>query len=495
MIFSIPQRLVARALQRLCAVILLLAPFASCMDEEEYTTAAGDRLRFSRDTLQLDTIIGGEPSGTFTLVVHNPAGSALRIPRVHLQQGGASPFRVNVDGTFLAGGEASDFEVAAGDSLRVFLFARTPDTGQALPQLNEDKLLFTLESGVEQEVVLRAFSQSVETLTGLRVSGAMRLEGERPFRVMDSIVVERGGELTLAPGTRLFFHPDARLVVHGTLLAEGTRERRIVMRGDRLGDMFEAAGQSYDRIPAQWDGVTLTTESRGNRLSYCDVHSGVSGITCRAGDSDTEQLRLEHSIVHNMSGNCLTARGARLVVGNSQITNAGGDCVSLVGGDARFVHCTLANFYPFAGGRDAALRYTNYAGDERVPLQRAEFVNCIITGYAADNIMGNRSSAHPDDAFSFRFAHCLLGTPRTEGEEIEACLWDERSNAVWGADLFAPAFDLQRLIFTFTPAAESPVRGAAEPSASAEYPTDPLGTPRPAGTAADIGCYQYTSAE
>ena len=55
--------------------------------------------------------------------------------------------------------------------------------------------------------------------------------------------------LKLEPGTRFYFHNGAKFIVHGTLLAEGAVNNPIVMRGDRLGNIF--TNQAYDQLPGQ----------------------------------------------------------------------------------------------------------------------------------------------------------------------------------------------------------------------------------------------------
>lgn len=43
-----------------------------------------------------------------------------------------------------------------------------------------------------QEVVLTAQGQNVITLSGMRISQNTTLDATKPYRVMDSLVVERG---------------------------------------------------------------------------------------------------------------------------------------------------------------------------------------------------------------------------------------------------------------------------------------------------------------
>ncbi len=249
--------------------------------------------------------------------------------------------------------------------------------------------------------------------------------------------------------------------------------------------------QPYDRITVQWGGIVLAGESYGNHLDYCDIHSGAYGIVCDSADVNREKLRLENSIVHNVSGDVLRAKAAKVFVGNTQLTNAGGNCVTLLGGDHTFVHCTIGNFYAFAGGRGVALSYTNAEGDTRLPLYNAAFLNCLITGYSADEIMGSSSDGYKEDPFSYLFRNCLLNTPVTESEGIVNCLWDNDDHEVYRETNFSPEFDLDKLIFTFELDERSQAIDHADPEITrAFYPQDPYGNDRFADEGPDIGCYE-----
>lgn len=471
------------------ACLPLLALAAGCFQDETFSTSQGDRLTFSTDTVSFDTVISGEPTNTRTFMVYNRGAHALRIRQAYLAGGADSPFRANVDGTFLEGGTGGGFEVYGEDSIRVFLEMTAPETGSDEPVGVEDELTFVLESGLAQSVRLMAYGQDVIVMRQVVVGRDSTLDAKRPYQVMDSLVVAPGATLTLAPGTRFYFHPDASLVVHGTLLAEGTQEEEIMMRGDRMGYMF--SNQPYDLIPGQWGGVVLTEGSYGNVFRHCDIHSGNFGLRCDSSGLAQEKVRVENSVIHNTMGDAFSAVACSAFVGNSQLTNAGGNCVTLVGGSYRFVHCTIANFYSFTGGDGVALSYTNTAGGTDYPLEQADFLNCLITGYSDDEIMGT-ASADEGVPFNFLFRNCLLGTPEADDERIQDCLWDNDEADVYRAGNFYPPFDLASLTFTFTLDSLSQARGHADIGTSREYyPTDRLGRDRVGGGAPDIGCYQY----
>lgn len=474
---------------RLWLCTLLLTLTAGCWQDEEFSTAPTDLLRFSTDSANFDTVISGQPTNTRTFMVYNPNARSLRISRAFLGRGTESVFRVNIDGTFLENGEASNFELYAEDSLRVFLEMTAPVSDSDEPVAVEDELTFVLESGQTQSVTLTAYGQDVVVLKGWTVTADTTLTARRPYQVYDSLVVAPDVTLNLPAGARLYFHPDARLIVHGTLRAEGALGNEVMMRGDRMGNMF--SNQPYDLIPGQWGGIVLTSGSYGNIFNYCDIHSGSFGLRCDSADVSREKVRIENSVLHNVSGDVLTARACSLFVGNSQLTNAGGNCVTLYGGSSRFVHCTIANFYAFTGGRGVALSYTNADGSIPYPLHQAEFLNCLITGYGEDEIMGAQSADHVDLPFNYLFRNCLLDTPEFVDEQVQNCLWDNDEAAVWREGNFSPAFDLDRLLFRFSLDSLSSAVGNADPTVTQTYyPYDRLGRSRLDDGRSDIGCYE-----
>lgn len=461
----------------------------SCMDDDDYTTSTDARLEFSTDTVAFDTVISGRPTNTYTFMVYNRNDKAVRLVSVGLERGSESPFRVNVDGTFLTGGSGTDFEIAAKDSLRVFLEMTAVEHDSDTPVETVDKLFFQLESGLRQHVTLIAYGQDVVLLDGRVLQQDTALMASRPYHVLDSLVVAEGATLTLGEGTTFYFEAGASLVVHGTLVVQGSAAKPVMFRGDRLGNMF--SDQPYDRIPGQWGGITFTSTSYGNIINHADIHSGNYGVRVDSADVGREKLQLLNTLVHNVKGDALSARSAYVTVVNSQLTNAGGNCVTLRGGDNVFIHCTIANFYAFAGGRGVALDFANYDGDVRLPLQNAAFLNCIITGYSSDEVMGAQSERYVEDAFNYVFRSCLLNTPAVEDPRIVNCLWDNDEHEVCREKNFAPDFDLDKLIFTFFLSPQSQAVGTADAELTEQYaPTDMHGISRMLEGSPNMGCYQ-----
>lgn len=216
----------------------------------------------------------------------------------------------------------------------------------------------------------------------------------------------------MAAGVQLYFHDGANLWVHGRIVAEGTVDRPVVFRGDRTDRMFDYL--PYDNTPSRWGGIRLKATSTDNRLNHVDIHSASYGIACDSSSTDVMKLTLENSVIHNVGGEGLGLYHCRASVGNTQISNTLGHCVAVVGGWAEFVHCTLAQFYPWDAARGDALYLANKWLALDYPLQHAHFLNCLVTGYADDVVTGNLEDENKD--VDYYFGNCVLRTVEAEDD-------------------------------------------------------------------------------
>lgn len=471
--------------------LMAVISLASCISDEDFPTPAGATFRLSADTIDLDTVITHTASATRMLTLYNDRSDGLSLTSVTIEGDDAAQFLANIDGTAISHDSSlSDYTIdcRGKDSLIAFVQFNAKDIDQDDAALSEARLVFTLANGQHQSVVLLGYSQDAIVLSSNVITTNTTLQATRPYVINDSLVVAEDATLTLSPGTTLLFRPQAYLKVNGTLIANGTVEQPVTMRGHRLDNMFEH--QPYDRINNQWQGITFTATSYNNRLNHCDIHSSNYGIVCDSSDITRLKLQLENSVVHNTKLDALRLTATQAFIGNSQISNAEGRCVFITGGDLQFIHCTIASFSPFTAMRGSALVFSNYSGTIPYPLQRLDIVNSIVTGYASDEIFGERIS---DESipFSFSFRNSLLCTPEvTDNPDVSQCLWEATDDTLTRARNFVP-FDLPALYYEFQLRTDSKARGLANPIIAEQYyPLDRLGRKRT--PVSDAGCYQFT---
>lgn len=482
--------------------ILTILLSVSCSEEEEFAYDNSTHLMFSTDTVTFDTIFTSIGSATKRFKIYNKNKKGVRIESVRLGSGGNSGFRVNLDG--VSNTQFSDVEIYHGDSIFCFVEVTIDPHDSDLPLLKSDSLIFTLPNGVVQKVFLQAYGQDIIELRDKHITTDMTLDSKRPYVIYNNLTVEECATLTIQPGTTLYFHADAGLEVHGSLVAEGTIQQPIIMRGDRTDKLLPYL--PYDRTAGTWQGIKLHPESNGNKLTNCNIHGGKFGIMMLSNDKSPKsenRLYILNSIIHNVSGNALYIIDGQATIHNSQISNAKGYCAAIIGGNVEFTHCTLAQFYiwdEYLG----ALYFANHEGDEEYPLNQLTFNNSIITGYRNDEIFG--SQLHDSDInFNYRFNNCLINTILTEDDEPNflECVVDTINDSKRGKESYKDlaksregnfrSVDTNNFTYSFQLDTLSVARkmgdGKFTPS---DCKTDLNGIERPSNKP-DVGCYQLNT--
>ena len=410
-------------------IFAVVALVTACTDNDSFSTAIGNRLSFSEDTISFDTLFSTVPSATQTFWVHNQSSDGIRIQTVRLERGTQSGYRVNVDGTYLEP-VGNDFEVRKGDSLLVFVEVTTRENHVLEPQLIEDNIIFTLQNGQQQRVNLRTYSWDALKINNLTVARDTVIDSRVPIILYgEGIQVAAGATLTLL-NTELYFHDGAGIDVHGQIEATG-----CLFRGYRLDHMFEYL--PYDRISGQWRGISIASSSEHNVFIDCEIRNAWDAVVC-----DSTYLQMTNTVVHNNRGTGLTARNSVVALSYCQLTNTLGDCLSLEGCEAVVDHCTIAQFYPYSADRGAALRFTNTAQ----PLL-LQCTNTLVTGYADDVVMGEASDTAV--VYDYRFANCILRTDSVaDAERFERIHWETPKDSVQGKQHFQ-VIDEDNLYYDF----------------------------------------------
>lgn len=418
----------------------------ACADDDNFSTNSSLRLTFSTDTVSFDTIFSRTPSATYTFWVHNENNEGLRITDIHLNRRNQTGFRVNVDGSYLdnsLGSQVSDIEIRKNDSILVFVEMTSSEVSQPEPKLIEDDLVFSLESGLQQKVNLRAWSWDAEKLYDPVVVGEQLIESPTPIIIYGGLTVPEGTRLNIR-NTTLYFHDQAGIEVYGDLIVEN-----CVLRGDRLDRMFDYL--PYDRVSGQWKGVHFYESSMVGRILNTEIRNAENAILLDSARLDDTQLRLGIGgcVIHNAKGYGLKTVNSYVYIENSQFSNTLGDCVSIVGGIVDIDHCTMAQFYPFSAERGAALRFTNYEGNYDIPLLRFTCKSSILTGYDEDVLMGGVRDTIA--AFEYSFYKTLLRTPKVESDDsvrFVDVIWESPKDSIQGKKHFI-TIDEENLYYDF----------------------------------------------
>ncbi len=411
-------------------LLVFLFSLVSCNDDDTFTTSQQNRLYIPEDTLKMDTIFAKIPAPSKDFWIYNNSGDGIRCANVRLQKGNQSGFRVNVDGIYLGektGYQTSDIEVRNNDSIRVFVEVTSPDNGSELYKELDDNLIFRLESGVEQVVNLNAFAWKADMVRNLEVKSDTIIDttvSGRALVVYGGITVDSLATLTIAPGTTIYFHDDAGIDVKGKLICQGTADKNITLRGDRLDDILKDL--PYDRMSGRWQGIHFYEGSYENIIEYTDLHSGYDAVVCDSSDVSRRKLTVNSSTIHNCDGWGILSYNSNVYVANTQITNAYCGCVAVYGGEVSLIHNTIAQFYGINSKRGLeTLTFANYSGTHTYPLN-LEVKNCIITGFAGNHVKKEKNDSV---AFNYHFYNSLLRTSEVEdtasANHYENIIWEK----------------------------------------------------------------------
>lgn len=460
----------------LIAAAVLAALMPSCI-EDDFTTSANDTLAFSTDTLSLDTVFTGEATATKRFLVYNRHKKQLNISHISVgETSQGAEFYINVDGR--TGTEFSNVEVRGEDSIFILVKARVDETEENLPFDIWGNLNFTT-NGVTQTVKLHAAGQNAVKVSDLRITQDTELSSVKPYRVMDSLVVESGATLRIPAGTTLYFHDKSKLLVRGSLIVDGEQENPVRFYADRLDKV--AGSIPFQLMSGQWDGVRFEKDSYDNEIAYLEMQGSASGITVDScGVTDRRTLHLFNSVLHNSSSSVLRVAHARVDAEGCEFSDAADGVVDLTGGRYSMNNCTFANYYLFSAISSPILTLNYLMPKDAIdglPLMEADFNNCVVYGNAGDISVGDLSGS------SVHLRNCLLKSSGADDDNFINC--------VWGGD---PKFYTVRedYIFDYRLRNESDAIGRGDAAlCPAAAMTDRYGNNRLASGTLDLGAYVW----
>ena len=426
---------------RIIVIILIstVLAYTGCR-KDEFNNDSGFRLKFSTDTVMFDTVFTTTGSITRQLVIRNSGNSKVNISKIALARGAGSPFRLNIDGT--ATELYRDLEIGPKDSAYIFVKVTIDPKNTSNPLIESDSILFETNGNV-QNVKLVAWGQDAYFYHNVVLTGNVTLPDDKPHVIYGTLTADENCNLTILPGTKLYFHKGSSFEIRSgaSLNVTGTLELPVIFTSDRLDD-------DYLNIPGLWDGIWLENGSRNISFTYAEITNAIVGIQADScGFAGGEPLKLHNCLINNMKNYGIRATWSKIVSTNCQITNCGGNVVSIEqGGNYDFRNCTLANY--FGGKGYPALSISNYSLDslfKPIPgnLTGAYFGNCIITGSQQDEI---DFYEHVGTTFNFQFDQCLVSWNKESAYEskFSNCIFNEDAKF---KDPYKDDFQLDTLSF------------------------------------------------
>ncbi|MDP4209326.1 MAG: hypothetical protein Q8928_10990 [Bacteroidota bacterium] len=455
---------------RILAALLLI--WTSC-EKESYYTSSDAVLKFSCDTIAFDTVFTSIGTATQRLMVYNPYNKILKISSIQLAGGDKSPYILNINGVMA--NNAADIEVYPNDSLYIFVQVLINPTGNDLPLLVRDSVIFNVNGNLSS-IKLQAYGQDVHLVKGGTIK-SQTWTADKPYLIYGDLTLDTLQSLVIDKGTKVYFHKNANLRIKGSLNVNGEFGSPVTFGGDRLES-------DYNDIPGQWGGILLMPGSVNNTLNYVVIKNGTSGLQVgTVGNLFQTDLVLSNSIIQNMAYNCLLANNSKIKVVNTVLADGGAYTCALWGGSYEFYHSTIVNY---SGSYTSVSRYpvlylSNYVVNsyETViqPLIMVGFYNTIVYGNYSDEIAIDFKPTAP---FNYKFDHCLLkgDAGKFTSQSQIAPIWNK-----------SPRFKaVDKMVFELDTL--SPAKDAGNKQVGNAYPFDIKMINRTTDLGPDLGAYE-----
>jgi len=401
--------------------------FASACRKETVYNVSNTTLRFSADTIYLDTVFTSIGSSTRILKVFNPTEENISINRIFLGRGQSSYYRMNVNGESTK--DAKNIELAAKDSLYIFIEV-TADVLGASSLLYTDSILF--ETGnVRQDVDLVTLAKDAyfhypnkilrinqpEPFPDIEIPYSIlgcntTLASDKPHVFYGYSVVDSACTLNILAGTELHFHSNSGLWVYsgGKLFIDaneqGDYSNPVLIQGDRLEP-------SYENIPGQWGGLLggIFIQSGSEAvINNTLIKNATTALRVDSTASANPNITLKNVQILNSSRVGLYCGYSNVLAENVIIANGGLYLFYALGGQYTFRHSTFANYWTSSSRSTPSVGLTNFFEDGMGTryvrnLNKAYFGNCIIYGSGFNEIvLGIENSG----TFNYHFNSALL---------------------------------------------------------------------------------------
>ena len=117
--------------------------------------------------------------------------------------GPASAFKINVNGTPAI--ELNNAEIAANDSIYVFVTVNVNPTAANLPFIISDSILINYD-GISRFVHLEAYGQNAVFIRNSVITGNVTFTNILPYVILGGLQITPTGFLTINAGTKIYCH-------------------------------------------------------------------------------------------------------------------------------------------------------------------------------------------------------------------------------------------------------------------------------------------------
>lgn len=447
--------------------ILLTA--ISCNRDDINFENPSQLLRFSQDTVFCDTVYNQVRSETYAVKIYNNEDKDIMIPKISLEKGTGSLYRINVDGK--AGTDFSNIPLRKKDSL--YIFVEIAPIANAPEAIAEDRINFQTPAG-SQHVTLFSVVQDaefyIESKTNPNIlTSNTTWTNDKAKIIFGNLTLEAGKTLDIQKGTKIYFHKNSGLKIskNAKLNINGNLGDEVIFRGDRNDTR-------YDTIPKNWNGISMDTNSTLT-MNYAKVFGGTVGL-----EMNQTTATIDNSIFHTHQEYGILAINSFVNAKNLVMNNCGNANFAIFkGGTYNITHSTLANYWSLNAALPGLGLYATNEYNNGTSLENASLAlkvnNSIIYG-TAENMVELKPTA--GQIFNTEFNYSLLKYG-TKANYVT-------SNSIKNQDPKFQNYFTYKMNLRLKD--DSPAKGKANPSVAETAPTDILGIPRTVSPS--IGAYQ-----
>lgn len=371
----------------------------SCNRDDLNFASPTQKLSFSEDTLVLDTVYSQVRSETYAIKIYNNENKDISIPKIYLEGGAASPYKINVDGK--PGISFTNIPLRKKDSL--FIFVEVAPNTSNTEAIAEDRIqIETLVA--KQHITLLSVVQDVEFFVSTKDNPKILTQNTTWTSTKAKIIygdlkLADGKSLTIAEGSKVYFHKNANLKIgkNAQLIANGNLGKEVIFRGDRNDT-------KHDSLPLNWGGIQLE-QGAVAQLNYAKIFGGTTGLVL-----NNASATIKNTIIHTFQEYGILGINATVNAENLVMNNCGeADLGIFKGGNYNILHSTFANYWNLNGslpglGIYAANEYKNGSTTEQGALN-FNLKNSIVYTDRSNAVQLKPTSGQ---TFSYLFENCLL---------------------------------------------------------------------------------------
>lgn len=357
---------------------------SACHKDEVVTNDRNARLTFSSDSILFDTVFTSIGSTNRRLQVFNYNKNALNISEIKLAGGNTSPFSININGQSLSA--KNNIKLNGNDSLNIFVKVTINPNLQDAPFIVQDSIIFNT-NGNRQVIQLAAYGQNAVFINNGLINTNTTWTKKQPYIIYKSVTVASGTTLNIEPGSKIYFHKDAKMIIEGSLKAKGTVQNNIVFCSDRLEPLFQDEA-------GQWNGLYFRASSINSTIENAVIKNGIVGITSDSLSNNTNpKLLLNSSIIKNMQVAGYIGYHSNLTAFNSLIYNCGSYLIYAIGGgNYNLKQNTFAAYNFYFARKTPALLFSDILSTTKYNTLKVDLVNNIIWGSLTNELMIEKKS-------------------------------------------------------------------------------------------------------